>query len=192
MTGLGSALSSASKVALTALIVGVYLALCRLWAGHVGTYTAIYECALLWLALSLVVARIWRLGARQTLYLGGGAALCVALWSPLLVDFPNESVERWPLAFRWLLFLGPVFIAFIAGLHSPSKGPLMGALILTLSDLGLLPVRIWNSNAHVAGGWAEYPFPSLPAEIIFLLVSACLGIGFGWVGSRLRLRLTRR
>jgi len=167
----------------TFVSVGFYLSVCRGWAAWVGVH-AIALSAALWLPLLVGVARIWNLGWKRTAAVGVGAALACAMWSPSFVDFPSPWAERSP--WGGLLFLGPVIIAFFVGLMLTDGGPLAAGLVVALADPALLPVRIWNSDTHVAGGWSMYPYPAFQMEIPGLLVFTAFGIGAGYLGERLR------
>jgi hypothetical protein len=177
------------KILWASLSLGLYLALCRWWAGQDRPPNAIYLCVVLWAALCAVTARLWDLRSAHVLIVTIGAAAFAAIWSLTLVDFPPQAVEHLPVLGAWLLLVGPIILTPFVGLIWPRNGPLLAALMMALADPALLPVRMWNSNVNVAGGWGEYPFPALPVEIILLVVSTALGLGGGYLGSRVRRRL---
>ena len=179
------------RVLVTLLSLGFYLGVCRWWAGRDRAPDAFYVCVVLWPALLVVSTRIWKLPARNVLTVGLGAAAFGTIWSLTLVDFPPEALEHCSPACEWLLVLVPILFTPLVGLILSDSGPLVAGLMIALADPLLLPVRMWNSNANVAGGWSMYPYPSVLGELILLLVTVSLGLGGGYLGSRLRRRCVR-
>lgn len=175
--------TSVRRTALSCVSAGSYLIVCRWWAGRGGP-SAAWVAAAVWPILWVMVARIWRLRWSHALIVFLGAGLTCLAWSFQLVDFPPPWADNSP--YGWLFVFAPFIGAFMIGAVLGDRGPIVSALAIGLATPALLPVCIWNSNKGVAGGWSLYPYPWLPMELVSLLVSVLLGLGAGYLGTRLR------
>jgi hypothetical protein len=178
------------RIAASVIAIAVYVVAC-IQLGDQGGIRAVYVAESVWPLLAVATGRLCGLRLKQLLALLASAALTGLAWSLVLVDFPPPSAERASVAVQWTLLTAPALLAVMLGLGLRHNGPLAAGLMLTLGAVAAFPPAIWNVESTVVGGWRAYPYPTLGGGIAFLTLCALLGFAGGYLGYRLRARLSR-
>lgn len=126
-----------------------------------------------WAWLAVVVAPLWQRRLLPALGLIGLVAVVAAAWGPAQLDFSPEWVDQSAFA-SWGLGLAGLAVAAVGGALFRARPGVHAAVIVLLAEVALLPVYIENTSAHVAGGWAEYPYPSPVGYLIVVGVEMSL------------------
>ena len=172
------------------IAIAVYVLACVGWAGR-GGLEAVYLAEAAWLLLAVATSRLCGLRLTQLLAVVASAGLAALAWSLVLVDFPPASVEHASPGIRWIVATAPTVLAVMFGLGLRHDAPLAAGLMLTLGGVAAFPLAIWNVESTVVGGWRAYPYPTVHGGIAFLTVCGLVGFAGGYVGFRLRARLSR-